>query len=136
MKIIGIDYGKKRIGIAISDEDANFAFPKKVIENNSEIIDEIKNFIKREGVDKIVLGESKDFDMKDNPIMKDIKIFKEELEKDFEVIFHPEILSSHQASKMMGKDFTKAPAGKREKNEMLDASAAAIILQSYLDSIK
>jgi len=79
MKIIGIDYGKKRIGIAISDEDTNFAFPKKVLENNSDVINEIKNIIETEGVSKIVLGESKDFDMKDNPIMKDIKIFKEKL---------------------------------------------------------
>jgi putative Holliday junction resolvase len=125
MKFLGIDYGKKRIGLALSDEDGNFAFPNKVIENKDSVIDEIKNIVKEEGVSRIILGESKDFKMKDNPIMKDIILFKEELEKDFEVVLHPEVLSSHQAEKMIG-----------EKTKMIDASAAAIILQNYLDTIK
>lgn len=126
MKILGIDYGSKNIGIAISDENKKVAFPKKVLNNNSVFFENLKKIIKEENVSKIVIGESKDFKMKDNPIMNDIKRFKEKLETEFKlkVDMFPEVLSSHQAAKMAG-----------EKNSMIDASAAAIILQSYLDSL-
>ncbi len=124
MKILGIDYGSKRIGIAISDENQKMAFPKKVLLNDEKLFDNLKSLIEEEGILKVVLGESKDFKMQDNPIMKEIKKFKNKLEEKFnlEIILHPEVLSSHQAAKMLG-----------EANEMLDASAATIILQSYLD---
>lgn len=126
MKILGIDYGKKRIGIAITDEENKIAFPKVVLENNKNIINEISKFVLEEGVQKIIIGESKDFKMKDNPIMEDIKKFKKTLEDAFgiQIEMFSEVLSSHQAAKMAGN-----------KNDMIDASAAAIILQSYLESL-
>jgi len=126
MKTLGIDYGTKRIGLAISDDDGKIAFPKLVLKNDREVFSKIMDLFTEEEIDKVVLGESKDFKMKDNPVMKDIGAFKEELERQFdvEVILFPEVLSSHQAAKMAGG-----------KNDMIDASAAAIILQSYLDSL-
>lgn len=126
MKILGIDYGKKRIGIAISDEENRIAFPKIVLENNKSIFENIEKIISEEEVKKIVIGESKDFKMKDNPLMKEIREFEKSLNEKFnlETILFSEVLSSHQAAKMMG-----------EKNKMIDASAAAIVLQSYLDSL-
>ena len=125
MKILGIDYGAKNIGIAISDEEQRIAFPKIVLKNDLTFFNLLKEIIEKEGVLKIVLGESKDFKMKDNPIMKDVERFKKDLNEKIglEIVMFPEILTSHQAAKMMG-----------EKNKMIDASAAAIILQSYLDS--
>lgn len=125
MKILGIDYGSKRIGIAISDEGGKVAFPKTVLLNDKKLFDNLETLIKEEDISQIVLGESKDFKMKDNPIMKEIIFFKKTLEEKFniEVIMHPELLSSHQAVKMSGNN-----------NSMLDASAATIVLQSYLDS--
>jgi putative holliday junction resolvase len=124
MKILGIDYGKKRIGTAVSDENRKMAFPREVLLNNETLLDNLKSLIEKEDVSLIVIGESKDFKMNDNPIMKDINKFKELLGKEFnlEVVLHPEVLSSHQAAKMMG-----------ESNEKIDASSATIILQSYLD---
>lgn len=126
MKILGIDYGKKRIGIAISDEENRIAFPKIVLENNKSVFENIEKIISEEDIKKIVIGESKDFKMKDNPLMKEIREFEKSLNEKFnlETILFSEVLSSHQAAKMMG-----------EKNKMIDASAAAIVLQSYLDSL-
>ena len=124
MKLLGIDYGKKRIGISISDENETIAFPRVVLKNDSDLFEEISKILQEEQISKIILGESKDFKMKDNPIMLEIKKFKSLLEEKFslEVVLYPEVLSSHQAAKMVG-----------EKNKMIDASAATIILQSYLD---
>jgi RNase H-fold protein (predicted Holliday junction resolvase) len=69
-----------------------------------------------------VVGESKDFKGHENPIMKEAREFAEKLKAArLEVVFHPEILTSVEAEKLQGK------------NEMLDASAAAIILKSYIE---
>ena len=123
MRLLGIDYGKKRVGIALTDDRGLMAFPKAVLPNDNFLITEIKNMVKSQGVSRIILGESKDFKMIDNPIMSVIKMFKDQLElaTGVEVLYEPEMLSSHQATHFQGK------------NAMIDASAAAIVLQSYID---
>tara|TARA_Y100001958_G_C21013472_1_gene392705 strand:- start:342 stop:716 length:375 start_codon:yes stop_codon:yes gene_type:complete len=122
MKVVGIDYGTKKVGVALSDEDRSLAFPLKVVETK-DIVSFILSLEKE--VDKVVIGESQDFHMEDNPVMKDARVFGEELkEKGFEVVFEPEFMSSMQASRIQGY------------NKKQDASAAAIILQSYLDKQK
>jgi len=125
MKILGVDYGSKKIGISISDGDNRMAFPKVVLQNDSKIIENFKKIISENEVKRVVLGESKNFKMIDNEIMKDILDFKEVLEKiiEVDVVMHPEVLSSIEAEQIQGK------------NAMSDASAATIILQSYLDLI-
>jgi putative holliday junction resolvase len=126
MRLLGIDYGKKRVGIAITDDKGMMAFPKAVLPNDKFLFTEIKNIVKGHKIEKIILGESKDYKMLDNPIMSRIKAFKDELERDLgmEVVYESELLTSHQASHFQGK------------TEMTDAAAASIILQSYIDRMK
>lgn len=124
-KILGIDFGTKRIGLAISDESQTFAFPLSVLENNPGFIGEVEKIIKKESIKTVILGESKNFKGEDNAIMPATRIFKENLENiGTEVLFHPEFLTSFQAEQIQGK------------TDMLDASAAALILQSFLDTNK
>lgn len=125
MKYLGIDYGTKRVGIAVSDADLKFAFPKEVLKNDNTIITALTDIIKKEGIKKVVIGESKNFKMEDNAIMGEIIDLKDVIEKTLEIdaVLHPEFLTSAQAENLQGK------------NDMIDASAAAIILQSYLDMI-
>ena len=124
MKLMGIDYGSKRVGIALSDDSGTIATPYKVLLNTKELLAGVEKIVKEWKVEKIILGESRDFQGKENPIMKRIHVFKKELEETLKipVEFKQEFLSSHQAEQLQGK------------NDMHDASAAAIILQSYLDS--
>ncbi|MEN9921175.1 MAG: hypothetical protein RLZZ517_153 [Candidatus Parcubacteria bacterium] len=123
LKHLGIDFGSKRIGLAISDDNASVAFPYKTVLNTPKAFDEILEIINFEHIAKVVLGESKDKDMKDNPIMELAHAFKKQLEeKGVSVELHNEFFSSAQVLSTMG-----------QKNESIDASAAAIILQSYLD---
>lgn len=122
MKLVGIDFGSKRIGIAISDENAEMAFPRAVFPNEKGILDKIINFCKEEEVKEIVIGESRDNDGKDNKIMEKITPFAKELEESgLKVNFHPEFMTTIQAGRLQGK------------GDMIDASAATIILQSFLD---
>jgi len=123
MKYLGIDFGSKRVGVATSDEEGKMAFPYSVILNGEKLFTEIDKIIKKEKIDKIVIGESKNFAGEPNAIMKEIEKFKKELQDktELKVIFEPEFMTSSQAEIIQGK------------NEMHDASAAAIILQSFLD---
>jgi putative Holliday junction resolvase len=123
VKIIGIDFGTKRVGTALSDETGKVAFPKEVIQNNSELLNKLEAFAKAEGVSLFVIGESRDFGGRANQLQHDINKLKADLErKGFDVRFEQEYSSSVEASRFQGV------------NQMIDASAAAIILQRYLDS--
>lgn len=123
MRYLGIDYGTKRIGLAVSNEYANMAFPFLVIKNDKDLIKNLSEIIKAEKIKEVVIGDSKNYQMLDNEIMEEVKDLIQILEKEVgvDVSTHSEILSSSMAEKVQGK------------NEMLDASAATIILQSYLD---
>ena len=123
MRYLGIDFGRKRIGVAVSDESGSFAFPLTVLSNAEDLLDEIALICKENKIEEIVVGESMDFSFKENEIMKEIVPFAESLKKALQlpVRMHPEFLTSQEARRLQGK------------NEMNDASAAAIILKSYLD---
>lgn len=126
MKFLGIDYGAKRVGTALSDSDGSMAFPHAVIPNDKKLILVIKEICKKENVEAVVLGESLDYKMKPNVIMEKIVPFKKELEDatNLPVYFEHEFMTSAAAGHL------------QRKGEMIDASAAAIILQSYLDKKK
>ncbi len=123
-KFMGIDYGTKRIGVAISDESGTLAFPKEVMKNNGELFRKIADRIKTEGVFEVVVGESLDFACLPNPLMKEIDFFVDKLTKKFGLPVHLE------------KEFlTSIEARRYEEGKESDARAAALILQRYLDKI-
>ena len=126
MRFLGIDYGTKRIGLALSDEEANFSFPHDVWANDKNFFQKITDFVKEKSVGAVVIGESLNFKQQNNPIMEDISALKERIEKEMKLPVHlePEFFTSAEARRLQGK------------HEKTDASAAAIILQSYLDKKK
>jgi len=124
MRYLGIDFGEKRVGIAMSDEDGKIAFPSVVLVNDSSLMKNIVDLCMKNGIEMVVMGESRDYKGQINTIMWKIQGFKKQLETiGFKVVFEPEFMTSVQASQITGE------------NKMLDASAAAIILQSYLNKI-
>ena len=126
MKYLGIDYGEKRVGIAFSDIEGKVAFPKIVLENNTKLIQKISDLCKESKIDIIVIGESKNYKGEDNKISPKIISFKRELISSIKlpIFLEPEFMSSMQVEKTFGK------------TDMLDASAAAIILQTFMDKEK
>lgn len=135
MKILGIDYGSKRVGLALSDENASFAFPYKIISNNMELLDTVHNICGTEEVSAIVLGESHDLSGQPNKIMGSIEEFKRniEAELDIPVYFQKEFMTTVEARGREGKEKNNAKKVTKEKQAPADASAAALILQRYLD---
>jgi len=139
-RFLGIDYGTKRIGLAISDENGIIAFPKEILPNDFHVFDRLGVLIKKENIREIVVGESVDFSGKLNALSGRIEVFILELGEKFNLPVHKqkEFLTSVEArkSKDSKKDFN-APQShskvKQIKSGRMDASAAALILQRYLD---
>lgn len=123
MKLLGIDYGTKRVGIAVGDATGTIAFPRDVFENNDKLVGRIKTLCGEEGVEQIVLGESKDFQGNENSIMQELKMFKERLE---EALAIPVVFEAEFST-------TAAARATGTPDAILDAHAAALILQRYLD---
>ena len=123
MRHLGIDYGTKRIGLAVSDEGGTLAFPYAILENSKRSIGEIRTICGHESVERIIIGESVDYKGVPNLVKKEIDKFIIELRKlvDVPIIEEREFLSTQQARFY------------QMKRKHVDDSAAAIILQSYLD---
>jgi len=135
MKLMGIDYGTKRVGIAISDDEGRIAFPHDVLPCTKNLAEVLKTLCQEKGVARIVIGESRDFNQKENPIMPAVHALKKTLEEKtgLPVYLEPEMLTTQEAKRLHHKVSPRDLRGNREKLIDTDASAAALILQSYID---
>lgn len=132
---MGIDYGTKRIGVAISDESGKFAFPKIIVSSGKQALSDIIALIQEEGVEQVIVGNSLDMSGNRNAIMEDVDVFVEQLHKltGLPVGFMDERYSS---SAIRAFDFEKPIAntrGNSRPTDHIDDRAAAIMLQRYLD---
>lgn len=127
MRYIGIDYGAKRIGVAISDEAGSMAFPRVVLDNDKRAVPLLKQDIEEQKVGCIVVGDALSYSGLRNPVSDQVDAFVETLKKETGLPVEKsfEAGSSVEASRY-------APEG----DEHNDAVAAAIILQRFLDTRK
>ena len=124
MKLMAIDYGTKRVGIASTDDTGRFALPRIVLENDKTLIDKILKFKEEEGIEKVIIGESRNLSGVANPIQQEIANFKNELKKrGVETVSHTEVFTTVEARRLQGS------------THMTDASAAALILKSFIDTM-
>ena len=135
MRHLAIDYGSKRVGIAISDDGGTMAFPYKILQNNTELVDTIHNICGEESISAIVIGESHDLSGQPNKIMGSIEEFKKNLEAelDLPIYFQQEFMTTIEARGREGKEQNNARKTAKGEQLSADASAAALILQRYLD---
>ena len=128
MRYLGIDYGNKKVGLAISDEAGTFAWPYRVVKNESlaKLTEEIKSICFKEGIGMIVVGKSLSLAGEPNPIQKDILIFKEKLEDEIKlpVELQTEFFTTQEARRVIDDEGIDLAT---------DARAAALILKSFLD---
>lgn len=126
-RFLGVDFGTKRVGLAISDENRQIAFPKEVVPNDKNLFSKLKEVIQAENILEIVVGESTNFDGTLNPVAKQIEefILALQAETNLPIQKQKEFLTSVEARRY--KDETKSTSNS------VDASAAALILQRYLD---
>ncbi len=142
MKHLGIDYGTKHIGLAVSDETGTIAFPREVISNTHDALARIADLCIQEKIQKIIIGKSLDQVGNTNPIQIQIEQFAQKLGETttLPIAFQNELHSSFESDNQF--DFggfsrrnQENQKGKRPQVKD-DAKAASIILQRYLDTNK
>jgi len=134
MRYLAIDYGEKRIGLAICDAGETIATPLKVIHGQKELLKKIADLVRAENVKAVVVGLPLNIDDSAGPQTNIVFKFAEQLKQHLDVPIHfqDERLSSFAAEeKLAPADFTR---GKKRKR--LDAVAAAAILEAFLEQKK
>ena len=133
-RIIGLDWGARRCGVAISDFDRNFVFvrPQINVKSNEELIHAVKDLIQEENIVGIVLGLPLRSDGSESDTTKMVRDFSEILSQytDVPILFIEENLSSFAAQQEMGK--TNVAKIKQE----LDSLAAKVILENAIAMLK
>jgi putative Holliday junction resolvase len=134
LRILGLDYGEKRIGIAISDELGLTAqgLPTIIRKTKKHDLEIFANLIKNYKVEKIVIGYPVRIDGSEGIQCEKVNRFTSLLYREFslDVIKWPEIFSTKDAEEIL---INAGVSWKKRKKEV-DKLAACIILQSYLDS--
>ncbi len=126
MRYMGIDYGSKRVGVALSDESGSMGFPHAVFPNDSALKARVVALVATEHVGALVVGDSYGLHGNKNPIATQADVFVKSLATELAIPIHyeSEMFSTQEAVREQGR------------NELTDASAAAIILNSYLTRLK
>lgn len=132
-KILSIDFGLKRTGLAITDDAKMFAFGLDTVESKV-LMDKITSLVKDEKVDEIVIGLPKRLNNEDSHVTENVRLLKEAVENKFPLLTVA-LLDERFTSKMASSAMHTAGATKKQKKEkgLVDKVSATIILQSYLD---
>ncbi len=134
MKVVGLDFGHKRIGVAVSDDRGVIAFPREIIPHTPTAHEVVQSLVEQEKATAIVVGESRDGKGGPNPITHEQNLFIERLRKHVSVPIYtePEFFTSMHVEQTARAYDGIAKKGGKHKGA-IDASAAALILQRYLD---
>ena len=134
MRILAVDHGEKRIGLALSDDSATIASPLKVIEHVSRVIDaaQVSDIAAQNDVKLIVVGQSFDDDGNPNPAGRRAGRFADELKNqtNIPVELWDESFSTQDARSAR----IQIGVSRKKRAGHQDAFAAVVILQSYLEA--
>ena len=133
MRILGLDFGKKRIGAALSDETGLLALALKVIENRGEekVLEELKEIVSSFEVEEIVIGLPKMMDGSLGQEAAKVHSFASCLRENFScpINFWDERLSTVEAQNIL----IQGDLSRKKRKKVVDKLSAVIILQGYLD---
>jgi len=134
-RILALDFGLKRTGIAITDEMNIIASGLKTVDSKI-LMEELKSLVSKNNISTIVLGEPKRLNGSDSHISENVRLLFEHLKKLFplvSVVKYDERFTSKMASQsiaMMGLSKSK-----KQDKSLIDEVSATIILQSYMQSV-
>lgn len=126
MRKLGIDYGTKKVGLAMTDESGSMAFPHSVIPNTPHLLKTLVVIINKEKIAEIVIGHSLDRNGQPNAVHTEVEALMLDLTLETGLPIH---LQSEQYT-------TQAAIQLQGKTAMTDAAAAALILDSFITKQK
>ncbi len=133
-RILAIDFGEKRIGIAITDPLKIFAYPLTTLNNDSKLMDALKEIINKYSVTKIILGIPLREDGSETVISRKVMNFKLDVEMEFNIDI--ELVDERYSSSIAKDRIIESVASKKKRRDksLLDKNAAAVILEDWLRS--
>ena len=144
-RVLGIDAGERRIGVAISDPGGSFALPLDSIPADGSELDRLAELVQREGVTALVVGLPLSLSGEASAQTERARTFASRVEQRLGLPVHmwDERLSSHEAERLTsgeregrGRERGRRGARRQPSGADTDALAASIILQAYLDSLR
>jgi len=131
MKYLSIDYGDKRIGLAVCDPSETIVSPLKVLNNPEHFVEETADLIEDEKIEAIVIGIPFNMDGTEGRQVKAVERFAGQLKKKITIpiFFQDERLSTFAAEQKL----VDIELSKKKKRERIDAIAAAHILDEFLE---
>jgi len=123
MAVLGVDFGQRRIGLALSE--GFLARPYDVLQNDQNFFSRLKAICVREAIEKIVLG------LPEGENQAKVKKFAKEVKNkvDLPIFFVSEVMSSKEAQKRL----IQSGRSRKYRRSVIDAASAAVILESYLN---
>jgi putative Holliday junction resolvase len=131
-KVIAIDFGLKRTGLALSDDQKMFAFGLKTVDSRN-LMDELKKLVATEQIDTFVVGEPKRLDASDTHISENVRRLVNALKQNFpEITIHS--LDERFTSKIAASALSQLGMQKKVKQDkgLIDEVSATILLQDFL----
>ncbi len=134
MRILAIDHGEKRIGVAVSDETATIASPVKVVEHISRTIDaaQVADIAVQHNVGLIIIGQSYDEDGKPNPAGRRAGRFADELKNQTNIPV--EMWDESFSTQIARSARIELGVSRKKRAGHQDVFAAVVILQLYLEA--
>lgn len=131
-RILAIDFGEKRIGIAVTDPLKIFAYPLTTINNDLKFLDRLKEIITQYSVTKIILGIPLREDGSETVISRKVLNFKSTVEKELNIEI--ELVDERYSSQIAKDRIIESVVSKKKRRDksLLDKNAAAVILEDWL----
>jgi putative holliday junction resolvase len=131
-RLLGIDPGSKRCGIAVTDRDESMAFPRSAIATNDQLVDGLRSLVEEESIELVVIGRPVALSGNETASTKEADALFERLVAGLApipVVQWDERLTTHEAQRSLSQAGLKA----KDHRAHVDSAAAVIMLQSYMD---
>jgi len=132
LKILAIDYGTKRVGVAIGDSELKIAKPLCVLKNDKHVLNHIKRLVKEYSIERIVIGNPLKPSGGKSKMSEKVEAFADDLRsemREVDIILWDERYTSEET-----KEYLKGLSPKK-KRELKDKISAFIILRDYMGAI-
>lgn len=137
MRVLGIDYGERRLGLATSDETGTFAFPAGVIERTKLARDmaALRAVVQEREIDRIVLGLPLHLSGREGDAAGAAREFAARIERDLDVSVEwiDERFTTVDAERALREQGISGKRGKRKRKQLVDTTAATLLLRAWLD---
>ncbi len=129
-RILAIDFGLKRIGLAITDDRQKIALPLGVVEGGKKRVENIRKALKGKEIEKIIVGLPLLLNGREGDMAILVKAFAAELEQAFGVPV--QLVDERLSSKMADRSLSELQLTRKKRTEQLDTTAATLLLQMFL----